>query len=721
MSANFWIDKFQTSDREEAVQELIKIGTAAGPALMYASYFLDLDDKRDARDAAVHVLQQMALPETENFFIALMTGNLKAFKEMYRAFDLLGWSRYPEPDDIVDLIADFLKFGNKAKEAAADFLEGSGNPRVIPRILDALTEYPRVGWYSLDKDEVAVCRSLVAALQGFRDVHTVPVLAEFLDHPDSTVVFYAAHGLRSIGKPAEESIRVAVAQALIRIRKTTHPFGELTLLGILGTADCTTAVAIRACDPDTTVRASAIRALGSLPLKPEQAVTVAEMLLAGMGDTEKSVRLAAVQSFTKQHAELAIAYMRSQRGVSVEAARNSILTPLFSALDDEDEYIRRNATYVLKENGWLDAKRSGNMEPDHNGLIEIVDGLIPPAVSQRVAYLEEVPASSPEVEARQADQDRRLAEKSAIAPTRPTTVKTACKSLSPKVIQRLSGLSTSVSIRQVKGKRKPSHSMWNVTGLVSRPHGPVALSLFRPAGAEESRVILSDPLTNQDLFVACLDPSEAACEVAYVRLAKTLGLQCTRSRFAYGLPGLRPWPSATKINWDTVPYGEWELQNLDSNGEGPPIPQECEEHLLLAFLTQNLLGHDRGEMEAGRYIKRDNFYAFDSHDLKAFLNNSSKKLEGVPRHSVSDVLSFIDDFPKSRPLLQKLSALTDRQITRIISQPVSAHKAQIETYLTARLEAARTTSSRVLRAITQDTIFRDVAKKDAWVLDAMPL
>ena len=478
MSANFWIDKLQTSDREEAVQELIKIGIAAGPALMYASYFLDLDGKRDARDAAVHVLQQMALPETENFFVALTTGNLKALKEMYRAFNLLGWSRYPEPDDIVDLIAGFLKFGNKAKEAAANFLEESGNPRAVPKILDALAEYPRNGWCFLNRDEVKVCCSLVAALQGFRDVHTVSVLAEFLDHPDSTVVFYAAHGLRSIGKPAEESILVAVAQALIRIREITHPFRELTLLGILGTADCTTAVAIRTCDPDTTVRASAIRALGSLPLKPEQAVTVAEMLLSGMGDPEKSVRVAAVQSFTKQHAELAIAYMRSQRGVSVEAARSNILAPLFSALDDEDEYIRLNATFVLKENGWLDATQIGNMEPDHNGLTEIIDGFTPSAMSQTVAYLEEVPASSPEIEARQADQDRRLAEKSAVAPTRLTTVETDRKSLSPKVIQRLSGLSASVNIRQVKGKRKPLNSMWNVTGLVSRPHGPVDLSLF---------------------------------------------------------------------------------------------------------------------------------------------------------------------------------------------------------------------------------------------------
>lgn len=719
MNANFWIDKLQTSDREEAVQELIKIGPAAGPALLYASYFLDLDGKRDARDAAVHVLQQMALLETENFFAALTTGNLKVFKEMCRAINLLGWSRYPEPDDIVDLIAGFLKSNNKAKEAAANFLEESGNLRAVPQILDALAEYPRSRWYSLNKDEVKVCCSLVAALQAFHDVGAVPVLAEFLNHPDITVVFYAAHGLRSMGEPAGESIRAAVSQALIGLREIPRPLRELKLLGILGTADCTTAVAIRACDPNTTVRASAIAALGSLPLKPEQAVTVAEMLLAGMGDPEKSVRLAAVQSFTKQHAELAIAYMRSQRGVSVEVARSNILTPLFSALNDEDEHVRRHATFVLTENDWLDAMRSGDVEPVHNGLIEIIGGLIPRAVSQTVAYLGEIPASPPESKARQADQNRRLGKKSAGASTRPTTAKTACKSVSPKVIQRLSSLSNSANAKQAKGNRKPLHSMWNVTGLVARPHGPVSLSLFRPEGAKETRVILSDPLTNQDLFVACVDPAEAACEVAYVRLAKTLGLQCMRSRFAYGLAGSTPWPSATKIDWDAVPYGEWENKNLDSNGDYPPVPPECQEHLLLAHLTQNLLGHGRGEMRAGRFVRCDNLYAFDSHLLKALLNGSSEEQEGAPRLSVSNVLDFMEDFPQSRPLLEKVADLTDRQITRIISRPVSAHNAQIEMYLTARLEAARTTSSRVLRAIMQDGMFRDVAKKNAWVSDAM--
>ncbi len=145
MNANYWIDKLQTSDREEAVLELTKIGTSAGPALLYASYFLDLDSKRDARDAAARVLRNMALPETEKFLVAVTTGDWKAWREMCKAFHLLGWNLHPEPDDTVDLIAGFLKSNNKAKEAAADYLGEAGNPRAVPQILNALTEYPRGG------------------------------------------------------------------------------------------------------------------------------------------------------------------------------------------------------------------------------------------------------------------------------------------------------------------------------------------------------------------------------------------------------------------------------------------------------------------------------------------------------------------------------------------------------------------------------------------------
>ncbi len=208
----------------------------------------------------------------------------------------------------------------------------------------------------MDKEDVTVCCSLVGALQILHDVRAVPVLAEFLDHPDASIVSNAAHGLRSLGDPAGETIRVAVAQALIGLRETPRPLRELKLLGILGTADCTTAVAIRACDPDTVVRASAIAALGSLPLRPEQCMAVAEMLLEGVSDPESNVRRAAVQSLTEENMKAAVAHMCSQRGATADEARSNLLVPLVQAMDDEDERVRSAAIAALKRLSRADAK-----------------------------------------------------------------------------------------------------------------------------------------------------------------------------------------------------------------------------------------------------------------------------------------------------------------------------------------------------------------------------
>ncbi len=349
MTASDLIEQLQTLEWKEAKEELLRIGAPVAPALMFASYCFDISGETEARDAALSLLERIARPGTERFVAAMAGEHLWANYEMSDALRILVWTSETEADAVlVDTIAGFLQRGGKGGEEAAKVLGESGSPLAVPRLLEALAEYPPQQWPAMGAADLRLCRQTARALGCFDDPCAAVPLAEFLYHPDVSLSRYAASALAGIGEPAREMIKAIASGLVVPVRNAPKPLRELQLLRVLGDAECVTPIAIRACDPDPEVRAYALAALGSLPLTQEQLVAVAELLLQGIKDPEPDVRRSAIEYLTEAHIAAAVAHMSSLREVSDDEARRILLTPLVQALDDGNESVRSSALAALQ-------------------------------------------------------------------------------------------------------------------------------------------------------------------------------------------------------------------------------------------------------------------------------------------------------------------------------------------------------------------------------------